>query len=296
MTGDDGRPIARIGMVVHPRRDLRRALGALHAWADGHGVDLRQLAAKPGVPEVAPRGRAEETALVVAVGGDGTVLAALRMAAPAHRPVLGVACGSLGALTTVADQEIAAALDAFAAGEWAADAVPALAIRDGQGREAHAFNDLVVVRDGGNQVSCEVEADGTLYARFSGDGVIASTQLGSSAYALAAGGPLLAPKSDAWLVTPLAAHGGSVPALVLGARSRCRLLVEPGYAGARVEVDGQAAELDSRELALTLHQDFGTLVRAGGDESFITSLRRRGIVEDSPRMRVREARLERTKP
>jgi hypothetical protein len=83
---------------------------------------------------------------------------------------------------------------------------------------------------------------------------------------------------------------------VLGARSRCRLLIEPGYAGARVEVDGQPEELDPRVLALELRQDFGTVVRVGADESFLTVLRRRGIVEDSPRMRVREARLAKMNP
>jgi NAD+ kinase len=67
--------------------------------------------------------------------------------------------------------------------------------------------------------------------------------------------------------------------------------VEPGWAGARVEVDGQRAEIDPHELELELRQDHGTVVRVGEDESFLTSLRRRGIVSDSPRMLAREARL-----
>jgi NAD+ kinase len=287
VTGD-GRPIGRIGVVVHPRRDIARPLAALRDWASEHGVELRELAQKDDKPEIAPPGTAEDVALVVAIGGDGTVLAALRAAE--GRPVLGVACGSLGALTTVAGTALVETLDAFVAGAWMAHDLPALRARDGSGREVMAVNDLVVVRDGGNQVLCDVEADGALYARFSGDGVIASTQLGSSAYALAAGGPLLAPASDAWLVTPLAAHGGFIPPLVVGARSRCRLLVQPGYMGARVEVDGQRAELDPRELSLELSPGFGTVVRVGEDESFLTSLRRRGIVTDSPRILARDAR------
>ena len=208
MTSADGRPISRVGVVVHPTRDVGRPLAALHAWVAEHGAELVQHSRVPDGPDIAPDGDPADASLIVAIGGDGTVLAALRQAAACGRPVLGVACGSLGALTTVAGAALVDALDAFAAGDWVAQSVPALRVVDAAGTTADAINDVVVVRDGGNQVSTEVEADGVLYGRFSGDGVIASTQLGSSAYTLAAGGPILAPGSDAWTITPLAAHGG----------------------------------------------------------------------------------------
>lgn len=290
MTSADGRPITRIGLVVHPKRDISRPLEALRAWARDHGVQLLQLARVPDGPDVAPDGDAADAQVVVAVGGDGTVLAALRAASASSRPVLGIACGSLGALTTVAGTALTGALDDFAAGRWAAHRVPALHARDASGDEATAINDLVVVRAGGNQVGVEVEVDGVLYGRFSGDGVIASTQIGSSAYGLAAGGPILAPSSGAWAITPLAAHGGCLPPLVLGARSRARLHVSPGFGGVRVEVDGRESELASGVLDLDLRPDFGTLVRVGEEEQFLTGLRRRRILMDSPRMMAREAR------
>jgi NAD+ kinase len=293
--GSDGQTIERIGVVVHPIRDVERPLDALRAWAGERGVQVRQLAVGGDAPEVAPAGTADEMSVVVAIGGDGTVLAALRAASPVHRPVLGVACGSLGALTTVAGSQLVASLDAFAAGDWSAHAIPALAIADGGGRTTTAINDLVVVRDGGNQVSVEIEVDGVLYARFAGDGVLASTQIGSSAYTLAVGGPLLAPGSDGWLVAPLANHGGFIPPIVLGASCAARLLTEPGYAGARVEIDGQRADLDPRELSLERRSNFGTIVRVRDEEPFLSGLRRRGIVTDSPRMLAREARLARAR-
>jgi NAD+ kinase len=147
-----------------------------------------------------------------------------------------------------------------------------------------------VVRGGGSQVRTDVTIDGVLYGRFSGDGVIVSTQLGSSAYALAAGGPVLAPGSGAWLVTPLAPHGGCIPPVVVGASQHVHLHVEPGYAGARVEVDGQPTDMPAVEFDLTLRPDFATLVRLGGEEELITGLRRRGILMDSPRVLARDVR------
>jgi NAD+ kinase len=278
--------LTRIAILVHPTRDVHRALGGLKEWAADHGVDVVQL----GGTGHAPSGTTDGASLIVAVGGDGTVLGALRAAAPGTLPVLGVACGSLGALTTVAADELPEALDCFAAGDWTAHRIPALAVAPASGDAAMALNDLVVVRAGGSQVTVSAQVDGVLYGRFAGDGVIVSTQLGSSAYSMAAGGPVLAPRSNAWLMTPLAPHGGSLPPLVLGGESQLELEIAPGYAGARVEIDGRPAEIDGGPYTIALRQDVATLVRVGEEEDFISGLRRRRILIDSPRVMARDDR------
>jgi NAD+ kinase len=278
--------VSRVAILVHPTRDVGRAIDALKAWADEHGVEVVQL----GGPRHAPDGTVDGAALVVAVGGDGTVLGALRAAAPSRLPVMGVACGSLGALTTVEASELGDALGRFAAGDWTALRIPALAIEPAQGEAAPAVNDLVVVRAGGSQVTTTVRVDGVLYGRFAGDGVIVATQLGSSAYSMAAGGPVLAPGNGTWLVTPLAAHGGSLPPVVVGASARVRLDIEPGHAGARVEIDGRPTELEPGRFDIALREDFATLVRLGGEEEYFTGLRRRRILIDSPRVMARDSR------
>jgi NAD+ kinase len=280
----------RIAILVHPTRDVRQAVETLHSWAGEHGAELVQLDGFPDAPRCAPPGSIEGAKLVVAVGGDGTVLAAVRAAAPGDIPVLGVACGSLGALTTVAAPDIDMALDRVAAGDWTAERLPALVVAAADGQGARAINDLVVVRDGGSQVSTSVEVDGVLYGRFAGDGVIACTELGSSAYSMAAGGSVLAPGSDAWQVTPLAAHGGCIPPVVVGARSRVRLTVEPGFGGARVEVDGQRTGMAPAVFEISMERDFVTLVRLDGEEERFTGLRRRQILIDSPRVLARDDR------
>jgi NAD+ kinase len=276
---------ARIAILVHPTRDVRRAIFALTEWAADNDVPVVQL----GGPEHVTPGSVEGATLVLAVGGDGTVLAALRAAAPVSVPVLGVACGSLGALTSVAASDLKAALDRFAAGDWLPDRLPALAVRPEAGETTMAINDLVVVRAGGSQVTTTIEVDGVLYGRVSGDGVVAATQLGSSAYSMAADGPVLAPGAG-WVVNPLAPHGGCIPPVVVGAGSRVRLTVAPGHAGARVEIDGQPSDLVPGVFDVALEPDFVTLVRLGGEEDHFTGLRRRKILIDSPRVLARDGR------
>jgi NAD+ kinase len=233
---------------------------------------------------VTEEGDPADSDLIVSIGGDGTTLAALRTGAAADRPVLGVACGSLGALATVSAGEVTRALDRFSRGEWRPRRFPALSISRAEGDPLWALNDVAVVRAGGGQVRLTAIVDGTLFARLAGDGAVVSTPIGSSGYAISAGGPLLASGLDAFVLTPLPNHGGFSPPLVLGPDSELRLEVEAGYAGARLEIDGQVAEERVRSLTIGLREDVATMVSFEGDETVLAGLRRRRIILDSPRM------------
>src|SRR5687767_5678936 len=96
----------RIGLVVHPSRDLRGALATVQARAERMGAEVVQVRSPGQGQQVAPASEAGACDLVIALGGDGTPLAALRQAARVGRPVLGVACGSLGALTAVTAEQL----------------------------------------------------------------------------------------------------------------------------------------------------------------------------------------------
>ncbi|MES1194169.1 MAG: NAD(+)/NADH kinase [Solirubrobacterales bacterium] len=283
--------INRIGVVVHPHRRLDRALERLHAWTEAHGADVVQIPIGGQERVVAPAGDVASCDLVVALGGDGTTLAALHAAAPERLPVLGIACGSLGALTATSADATEEALTKIAAGAWHRRVLPGVAV-SADGSEPHvAINDFVVVRRGANQVVIGVHVDGELYARFAGDGVVLSTPLGSSAYTMAAGGPLLAAGAEAIVVTPVAAHGGSTPPLVVGAASTVTIEIEGGFGGARIEFDGQIKDKLAPEVLTTSWcADYATLVRFDGAESAFAGLRRRRILMDSPRVLAREER------
>jgi NAD+ kinase len=282
----------RIGLAVHPRRELDNALATVRDWAERQNAEVVQIASLER--EVAPPGDAADCDLAIALGGDGTTLAALHAAAPAGRPVLGVACGSLGALTSVTADKLDDALDRVATGDWTPRPLPALRAEADGAEPLHALNDLVLVRAGAGQVMVEVTVDDERFVGFGGDGIVAATPLGSTAYTLAAGGPMIAPGGNALVLTPLSPHGGVCPPLVASDANEVAITLDPGNGGARVEVDGQiSAVLDRLEavtFALRLEPGFATLVSLGEDESAIAGLRRRRILIDSPRMVVRDER------
>jgi NAD+ kinase len=277
-----------IGLVVHPKRDLDRALATIKEWSESHGVRAGQIRVDGQDREVADPIDAADCTLIAAVGGDGTALAALHAGAAADRPVLGVACGSIGALTSIHADEVERALDQVASGDWIPRSLPALDIKGSS--EWIAINDLAVVRNGEGQLVTSISVDGQIYARVAGDGVIVATPIGSSAYTMAAGGPLLTPTCDNFAVTPLASHGGSVPALVLSGANQLELEFQPGYGGMRLEVDGQNTDAEAGELVVSRRADYATLVSLEGGEAMVAGLRKRGLVLDSPRAKMRSER------
>jgi NAD+ kinase len=288
----DGR-MRQLGLVVHPRREIGTALASLQGWCDERGIAVVQVPASGEERQVAPPGVPADCDLIVALGGDGTTLAAIHTAAPDERPVLGVACGSLGALTAVGADALTGALDRVAAGDWMPRRLPALHVESG-GTSRWAVNDLVLVRQGAGQVAADVRVDGELFVRFAGDGLVVATPTGSSAYTLAAGGPVLAPGAAGLVFTPLAPHGGCIPPLVAGPDSRLEIELDPGHGGARIELDGQirdrAEPLIPRTFTVALRTHHATLVALGGEEPMLTGLRRRGVLADSPRIVARDVR------
>jgi NAD+ kinase len=206
------------------------------------------------------------------------------------RPVLGIACGSIGVLTSVSAERAAWALEQVATGHWTPVPIPGLDATWGEAQVGVAVNDVVIVRDGLGQIMISITVDEVLYAQVAGDGLVVATALGSSAYSMAAGGPILAPGAEGMVVTPLAVHGGSCPPLVAGTASLLTLTIEPGYGGVRCELDGRPATVAGHLLTVRHRPDYATLVTLAESEPRLTGLRRRGLVLDSPRAIVRKGR------
>jgi NAD+ kinase len=287
---DEAFPLRQLGLVVHPTRHLEGVLEEIEAWASGHGAMVGQVPVPGQGRQVADPVDASACDLLLALGGDGTALLALHAGVPASRPVLGIACGSIGVLTSVSAERVAWALDQVASGRWTPVGVPGLDIAWGKEQGGVAINDLALIRDGSGQIVVSITLDDVLYAEVAGDGVVVATALGSSAYTMAAGGPILAPGAEGMVVTPLAAHAASCPPLVAGSASHLTLRVDPGHGGARCELDGRRTPIAGHLLTVGHRPEYATLVSLAEEEPRLTGLRRRGLVHDSPRALLRDRR------
>ena len=151
-------------------------------------------------------GRAQ---LIVAVGGDGTMLHAARLAAPARVPLLGVNHGRLGFLADIGPQEALGRLDEVLAGRYIEER-RAMIHAEIVGREnaaCDALNDVALQKwQTGRMLDFETFIDGQYVNSHFGDGLIIATATGSTAYALSCGGPIMHPALDAWVLAPVCPH------------------------------------------------------------------------------------------
>lgn len=186
-------------LEVLRERDLEVLLDVeAAALRDGEGIDRQQLAARVD--------------LLVVLGGDGTLLSVSRAAAAAGTPVLGVNYGGLGFLTATTPEEMLPAIDRVLAGGFATERRRLLraSLIDEDGEVAlfrDVLNDAVINKtDIARIVHLEARVDGTLVSEFRADGLIVCSTTGSTAYSLAAGGPIVMPDVDAIVLTPICPH------------------------------------------------------------------------------------------
>src|SRR5215470_7100528 len=235
-----------VGMVLHPQRDSAEAVAAVLGWADrkgatvyGIGNEITRLncAATP----VAAEQLSERSDLLVSLGGDGTMLRAMRLADGRHAPVLGVNLGKLGFLAEVDVPDLPAALSAIDAQDFTIE--PRLAVDSVVvGQRVTAFNDIAVVRVPGDATAAvAVQVAGHPFVSYAADAVIVATPTGSTAYSFSAGGPIVSPAVEALLVTPAAPHSAYNRGLVLSILDSLALDILPASGRLAVEVDGQVA-------------------------------------------------------
>jgi NAD+ kinase len=215
--------------------------------------------------------------MLLAIGGDGTVLRAQRLAIPARAPVLGVAAGRLGFLAEVEPRELDSALSRILAGDCRVEQRCLLGLthlrRDKELSTQTAVNDVVIRGRAPRSLWIAVWVDGAHVANYVADGIIAATATGSTAYSLAAGGPILAPELGNILLTPVAAHLSFVQSLVLAETARVQLgLVRPQDAYLSVDGQGDPAFLHGDRLLVEKSEQTARFVRVSPPSEFYAQL------------------------
>jgi NAD+ kinase len=239
-----------VGIISKPSKpELAQILPTLFSWLDKHEyrvvIDRETAAYSPG-PEVVERKQMASLALdfVVVLGGDGTLLSTSRAVAQAGIPVLGVNLGSLGFLTEVPLPELYQALeevDQKRATVEPRSLVQCELLRDGKSIMSYsALNDVIVNKSALARLNTyDLFIDKVFVTTYKADGLIISTPTGSTAYSMAAGGPILTPSVDAFVITPVSPHSLTHRPLVVRDSAEIEIIVKTGDEEAYLSVDGQ---------------------------------------------------------
>ena len=235
--------MSSVGLFVHGGRDDAIALGrTVAAWlvARGHTVVLEPSeAALVGGDRFATSADHAVLDLVVAIGGDGTVLRAARRAVAADADVLGINLGELGYLAEVEPDAWEQALDAYFGGTHRLEERMLVASSVEGVDLAPGLNEVVIEKQAlGRTIRLGVSIDGGYFTSYVADGLIVATPTGSTAYSLSARGPIVAPSHRAMVMTPVSPHTLFDRSLILGPTSVVEVTVL-GDRDAAISIDGQ---------------------------------------------------------
>ncbi|MGN6104726.1 MAG: NAD(+)/NADH kinase [Kofleriaceae bacterium] len=241
--------MSRVGFILKPdKTEAGVLIEELVPWLRELGhvpVVTTEDSIAPAGTEIVPEDEMGASVdLAVVLGGDGTMLRAARVLADHGRPVLGINLGQLGFLTGFAASEAKASIEAAIAGRLPRASRMRLAVKfmraGAEPAMRYALNDAVL-HQGAMARLVEIEAfcDGELIAGYRADGLIVATPTGSTAYNMAAGGPIVVPGQAAMTLTPICAHALTNRPLVVNANATIRLELNADVRGTILTVDGQ---------------------------------------------------------
>lgn len=270
----------RIGVLGNPEYEgVPRALARIWEQARDRGIELlvdEELGGDlPKEATFLPE-RASDVDLLITLGGDGTLLRGARWAAPDQVPVLGVNLGRLGFLTAASLEDLDSLIERLSQGAYEIDERMTLEVQD-ENQTILALNDAVLHKSGfARVVMLRIRVDGQEVGLYAADGVIIATPTGSTAYSLSAGGPILDPRLDAILTTPICPHTLAVRPLVLPPDAEVGIEVLSPEEELVLTIDGQVGSaLKPGDRVVARRSDLTVrLVRWPG-QSFFTTLRRK---------------------
>lgn len=233
----------RVGIVLHPTRLDPAVFDRFAGATDRTGFEAigleRDTARLPDwVTVVDEETFAARVDGIVSLGGDGTMLGAMRLVSSRPVPVLGVNVGHLGFLVEVTPSELDDALARLEEGRFVVEDHHGLRTTTDAGGTAIAFNDVVLSRGRGAGVVADLTLGGSRYGYYRCDAVVVATPHGSTAYNFAAGGPVISPAASVSVITPVAPMAGINRAVVLDATETIGLTTAPDGGDVVLEIDG----------------------------------------------------------
>ncbi len=282
----DPRSVRCVGIVaaLHKRR-VAAAVREVVAWCEERGIRAllqAEQAAALSLPQLAvePSELGRAANLLLAMGGDGTFLAASRVGAPRGKPILGINLGGFGFLAGIPQAGMLDSLAEVMSGRLRVEERMMLATRVLR-REQEigsfiALNDVVVGKGAfGRLLRLQTRISGEPVSDLHADGIIVATPTGSTGYTLAAGGPVVSPQARALIVTPICAHAASARALVVPAGEVVEVTApDPEGQEVRLTADGQEGlELGAGDRVEVREAGFSARLVCPENTSFYAKLR-----------------------
>jgi NAD+ kinase len=275
--------VSRIGFILKPDKTQAGVLlDDLVPWVRtlGHvAVVTTEDQVNPAGVEIVPEAELGSACdIAVVLGGDGTMLRAARLVADAGRPVLGINLGQLGFLTGFPAKDARSSIQAALQGQFPISERTRLEVKFTRAGAATvvrtALNDAVI-HQGAMARLVELDAflDAQFIAAYKADGLIISTATGSTAYSMAAGGPIVVPGQHAMIISPICAHALTNRPLVVPAQSQIRLALGSDARGVVLTVDGQWAHSFMPGDSVTMTAASTPLRLYQSDKSFFDIMR-----------------------
>jgi len=239
-----------IGIVLNIEKEKTLEIAReLYCWLCRQGVNvyfLKSHADRLGYPDrgIDETELAERSDCIIALGGDGTLLYTARITAPRETPILGINLGEFGFLVAVEPRNMYDSLEKVLSGKYYIEKrmmLKSTIYRNGKSIDTcFALNDVVITKSGfSRMIKLETFVAGEYVSNYPADGLIISSPTGSTAYTLSAGGPIVSPKVDVIILTPICPHTLVSRPLVISPEEQVRVILKSREHGAIVTVDGQ---------------------------------------------------------
>lgn len=246
----------KLGIIANPKKyEVREVLAGTIKWAEQKDIPLfinSEVCDQTGLndSEVLQKTNSDldsikASDIVLVMGGDGTILYTARISKDINKPILGINSGRLGFMANTQIEDLERALDCLVDEDYTLDKRSFLRATDSGGNEYHALNEFLFTRkDSISMVNVRAEYDGSLINTYWADGLIVASPTGSTAYNLASGGPIVAPGTEVFLVTPINPHTLTTRPLVLNSNKPIKITVEEQQSEVQFSYDGQIHEIE----------------------------------------------------
>lgn len=246
----------KFGIIANPKKyEVQEVLTETLNWAQETNTTLfinGEICDENGLPEseVVQKTNSDEDAIraadfILVMGGDGTILYTARISKDFGKPILGINSGRLGFMANTQKEDLRKALNCLLKNDFTLDKRSFLKATTHNGSTFHALNEFLFSRkDSTSMVNVTAEYDGSLINTYWADGLIVASPTGSTAYNLASGGPIVAPGTEVFVVTPINPHTLTTRPLVLNSTKPLTIRIEKQQSEVQFSYDGKVHEID----------------------------------------------------